>query len=82
MIFVIILILASVILLAWAWASAIDDMNNNHPDYKGEDFLHLPGKKAPWETEDEDENKVWEVTLMDGLEEEEWDNKHHNEDCK
>lgn len=25
-------------LVSWLWVKAIDDMNKNHPDYKGEDF--------------------------------------------
>ena len=25
--------------LAWAWVNAIDDMMENHPDYRGEDLL-------------------------------------------
>lgn len=28
-----------VALIAWGWASKIDYMTQNHPDYKGEDFL-------------------------------------------
>ena len=26
-------------LLSWSWVSGIDYMKENHPDYKGEDFL-------------------------------------------
>jgi hypothetical protein len=26
-------------LLSWAWVKGIDYMKENHPDYKGEDFL-------------------------------------------
>ena len=26
-------------LLSWAWVRGIDYMKENHPDYKGEDFL-------------------------------------------
>jgi hypothetical protein len=33
---IIILILTPI---AWAWASGIENMHNEHPDYKGEDFL-------------------------------------------
>jgi hypothetical protein len=25
--------------LSWSWVSGIDYMKENHPDYKGEDFL-------------------------------------------
>lgn len=57
-------------------------MQEKHPDYKGEDFLNWSNADAPWTNEEEEELKLWDATLMDGLEEEEWDNKHHNEDCK
>ena len=26
--------------LVYLWVNGIDDMNKNHPDYKGEDFLN------------------------------------------
>lgn len=39
MIYLIIFIVLSVILLSWAWVKGIDHMKENHPDYKGEDFL-------------------------------------------
>jgi hypothetical protein len=26
--------------LVYLWVKGIDDMNKNHPDYKGEDFLN------------------------------------------
>ena len=26
-------------LLSWAWVKGISNMKENHPDYKGEDFL-------------------------------------------
>jgi hypothetical protein len=29
-----------VALISWAWASGIDNMKKNHPDYEGEDFLN------------------------------------------
>jgi len=60
MIIAAILIIAFLALLAWAWIKGIDDMNKNHPDYKGEDFLNIKGD-VPWKDD-------------------EWDNKHHNED--
>jgi hypothetical protein len=28
-----------VALISWAWVRGIDYMKENHPDYKGEDFL-------------------------------------------
>jgi hypothetical protein len=30
----------ALILLSWAWANGIHNMKENHPDYKGEDFLN------------------------------------------
>lgn len=26
-------------LISWFWVKGIDNMKNNHPDYKGQDFL-------------------------------------------
>jgi hypothetical protein len=40
MIYVIIFVFLSVSLLSWAWVRGIDNMKENHPDYKGEDFLN------------------------------------------
>jgi len=31
--------LSILIIISWAWVSAIDDMMKNHPDYKGEDLM-------------------------------------------
>ena len=31
--------------IAWVWVRGIDNMQKNHPDYKGEDFLN-------WENDD------------------------------
>ena len=31
---------AAIALLSWAWVRGIDNMKENHPDYKGEDFLN------------------------------------------
>jgi hypothetical protein len=54
MIIVAILIVAASSLLAWAWVRGIDNMKDNHPDYKGEDFLNIKGN-TPW-TDDEWDN--------------------------
>lgn len=40
----------------WLWVSAIDYMQKNHPDYKGEDLI-------------EDDLKDRDVTVADGLDE-------------
>lgn len=37
--FIILIIGLIVGFLTWAWIEGIDDMLENHPDYKGEDFL-------------------------------------------
>ena len=29
-----------IVLLSWLWVSGINKMKNEHPDYKGEDFLN------------------------------------------
>jgi hypothetical protein len=60
MLAVAILIVAATSLLAWAWVRGIDNMKDNHPDYKGEDFLNVKGETS--------------------LQDDEWDNSHHNED--
>lgn len=39
MIGLIILAIALLASLCWLWAGGIDYMTNNHPNYKGEDFL-------------------------------------------
>ena len=39
MVLVILLIVASTVLISWRWVKGIDYMMENHPDYKGEDFL-------------------------------------------
>lgn len=41
---VICFIVASVALISWAWVNGIDYMKENHPDYKGEDFLNSAGR--------------------------------------
>jgi len=54
MTFLIIFLLLALMLLAWAWTTGIDNMNQNHPDYKGEDFLELNKGEAPWEHDEWD----------------------------
>ena len=36
--------------ISWLWVSGIDKMKNEHPDYKGDDFLKL--------NDDEKENSI------------------------
>lgn len=47
---VICVILASIVALLWS--RGIDFMKQNHPDYKGEDFLN-------WHTDEDDENNIY-----------------------
>ena len=37
---VVLFIIAAAALLSWAWVKGISYMNENHTDYKGEDFLN------------------------------------------
>lgn len=46
-------------LLSWSWVKGIDYMKENHPDYKGEDFLgddfvHTASGRDMWDDYDED----------------------------
>ena len=45
MVLVILLIVASTVLISWRWVKGIDYMIENHPDYKGEDFLNWDDNK-------------------------------------
>jgi len=49
------------IIISVLWAEGIDYMKENHPDYKGEDFFG-----------EEEELKDWDVTVGDGIEEDEY----------
>jgi hypothetical protein len=33
-------------LISWLWVRGIDNMKQNHPDYKGEDFLNWDDNKV------------------------------------
>jgi hypothetical protein len=57
------LVILAAIVTAVLWVNGIHHMNKNYPDYKAEDFFN----------EDED-LKDWDVTLTDGLEEEDESN--------
>jgi hypothetical protein len=37
---VILFMVLATALLSWSWVKGIDYMKENHPDYKGEDFLN------------------------------------------
>jgi hypothetical protein len=42
-----IVLFLALVLLSWAWVKGIDYMKENHPDYKGEDWLN-------WDEDDKD----------------------------
>lgn len=50
MIYFFIGIFVSLVIIYWAWATGIDNMKEEHPDYKGEDFLDWDDDK--FHTED------------------------------
>ena len=58
------------VVIVFFWVRGIDNMMKNHPDYKGEDWLNWGDDNDDFKKEDE-ELKDWDVTLLDGLEEEE-----------
>lgn len=43
--------------ISWRWVKAIDYMKENHPDYKGEDFLNWGEETAPWENGKDEKTK-------------------------
>ena len=50
--FVVVLVMVIVTaLISWLWVNGIDYMKENHPDYKGEDFLN-------WGDDDNDKNQI------------------------
>lgn len=46
-----IFVLAASASLAWLWAGGIEYMKENHPDYKGDDFLNF-------DLDEEDKNNI------------------------
>jgi len=53
---VVLFIVAATALLSWSWVKGIDSMKENHPDYKGDDFLHTSAGRDHWD--DWDDNTV------------------------
>lgn len=41
-------------LISWSWVRGIDYMKENHPDYKGDDFLSTSAGRDLWDDYDED----------------------------
>ena len=44
MLVIAIIIVTATSLLAWAWVRGIDNMNDNHPDYDGDDLFDEDNK--------------------------------------
>jgi hypothetical protein len=42
------LMVAVVAIISYFWVQGIDYMRENHPDYKGEDFLDLGDEDKDW----------------------------------
>jgi hypothetical protein len=56
MITVFIVMFVFVAILSYAWVKGISNMKENHPDYKGEEFLNWDRKNDDWnKTHTEDE---------------------------
>ena len=43
-----ILMVAVVVIISYLWVRGIDYMKENHPDYKGDDFLDLDDEDKDW----------------------------------
>jgi hypothetical protein len=41
-------------LISWSWVRGIDYMKENHPDYKGDDFLSTSAGRDNWDDWDDD----------------------------
>ena len=59
-----------VTVISLLWVSGIDYMQKNHPDYKGEELSGF---------DFDDDISDWDVTLMDGLEDEEFSKDYDKE---
>ena len=40
-------------LISWSWVRGIDYMKENHPDYKGDDFLSTSAGRDNWDDWDD-----------------------------
>ena len=49
MITVFIVMFVFVAILSYAWVKGISNMKENHPDYKGEEFLNWDRKNDDWD---------------------------------
>jgi len=53
MLVVIVVMVVFTALLSWSWVRGIDYMKENHPDYKGEDFLSTSAGRDHWDDWDD-----------------------------
>ena len=51
---VIIFMVLGTALISWSWVRGIDYMKENHPDYKGDDFLSTSAGRDNWDDWDDD----------------------------
>ena len=49
MITVFITMFVLVCIISWSWVKGIDYMKENHPDYKGEEFLNWDRENDDWD---------------------------------
>ena len=49
MITVFIVMFVFVAIISYAWVKGIDNMKENHPDYKGEEFLNWDRENDDWD---------------------------------
>ena len=61
----------AVVIISVLWVSGITNMHEKYPDYKGEEFTGF---------DFDDDISDWDVTLMDGLEEEDEFKRDYEED--
>jgi hypothetical protein len=54
-------------LLSWSWVRGIDHMKENHPDYKGEDFLDWGKDDQPDLLSESSKDKIVEEVKNKGL---------------
>jgi hypothetical protein len=49
MIIILSIMVVFVVILSYVWAKGIDNMKENHPDYKGEEFLNWDRENDDWD---------------------------------
>jgi len=51
---VVLFIVIGIVFLSWSWVKGISYMKENHPDYKGDDFLRTSAGRDLWDEYDDD----------------------------